>query len=65
MRLMFKNLMKMESLEIDFARIAREHKGTIYTVCYMFSKDEDEAISREAPVLAFTSAQYAIYGVSV
>ena len=42
MRLMFKNLMKMESLEIDFARIVREHKGTIYTVCYMFSKDEDE-----------------------
>lgn len=39
---MFKNLMKMESLEIDFARIVREHKGTIYTVCYMFSKDEDE-----------------------
>lgn len=39
---MFKNLMKMESLEIDFARIVRKHKGTIYTVCYMFSKDEDE-----------------------
>lgn len=39
---MFKNLMKMESLEIDFARIVREHKGAIYTVCYMFSKDEDE-----------------------
>ena len=39
---MFKNLMKMESLEIDFARIVREHKGTIYTVCFMFSKDEDE-----------------------
>lgn len=39
---MFKNLMKMESLEIDFARIVREHKGTIYMVCYMFSKDEDE-----------------------
>ena len=32
----------MDSLEIDFARIVREHKGTIYTVCYMFSKDEDE-----------------------
>lgn len=32
----------METLEIDFARIVREHKGTIYTVCYMFSKDEDE-----------------------
>lgn len=32
----------MKSLEIDFARIVREHRGTIYTVCYMFSKDEDE-----------------------
>ena len=32
----------METLEIDFARIVREHKSTIYTVCYMFSKDEEE-----------------------
>lgn len=32
----------MDSLELEFARIVREHKGTIYTVCYMFSKDEDE-----------------------
>ena len=32
----------MDSLEMDFARIVREHKGTIYTVCYMFSKDEEE-----------------------
>lgn len=32
----------MDSLELDFARIVKEHKGTIYTVCYMFSKDEDE-----------------------
>ena len=32
----------MQPLENDFARIVREHKGTIYTVCYMFSKDEDE-----------------------
>lgn len=32
----------MNSFEIDFARIVREHKGTIYTVCYMFSKDEEE-----------------------
>lgn len=32
----------MNSQELDFARIVREHKGTIYTVCYMFSKDEDE-----------------------
>ena len=32
----------MDSLELDFARIIREHKGTIYTVCYMFSKDKEE-----------------------
>ena len=32
----------MNSLEMDFARMVREHKGTIYTVCYMFSKDEEE-----------------------
>ena len=29
-------------MEVDFTKIVREHKGTIYTVCYMFSKDEDE-----------------------
>ena len=29
-------------MELDFARIVKEHRGTIYTVCYMFSKDEDE-----------------------
>lgn len=28
--------------EQDFARLVGEHKSTIYTVCYMFSKDEDE-----------------------
>ena len=39
---MCKNEKYMDSLEIDFARIVREHKGTIYTVCYMFSKDEEE-----------------------
>lgn len=32
----------MDSLELDFARIVKEHKSTVYTVCYMFSKDEDE-----------------------
>lgn len=32
----------MDSLELDFARIVKENKGTIYMVCYMFSKDEDE-----------------------
>ena len=39
---MCKKQNNMDSLEIDFARIVREHKGTIYTVCYMFSKDEEE-----------------------
>ena len=28
--------------ETDFERIVREHKSTIYTVCYMFSNDQDE-----------------------
>lgn len=32
----------MNSSEKEFARIVREHKATIYTVCYMFSKDKDE-----------------------
>ena len=32
--------------EIDFARIVREHKGTIYTICYMFSKDEADRKKR-------------------
>ena len=32
----------MEDKEKEFARIVREHKRRIYTVCYMFSKDADE-----------------------
>ena len=32
----------MDSLKLDFARVVREHKGTVYMVCYMFSKDEEE-----------------------
>ena len=32
----------MDSLELGFARVVREHKGTGYKVCYMFSKDEEE-----------------------
>ena len=32
----------MEINEAEFARIIRENKGTIYTVCYMFSKDKEE-----------------------
>lgn len=32
----------MEKKELDFTRMVNEHKRTIYTVCYMFSKDADE-----------------------
>jgi RNA polymerase sigma factor, sigma-70 family len=32
----------MKQQEEKFAQLVREHKSTIYTVCYMFSHDEDE-----------------------
>ena len=32
----------MKTLETAFAQIVKEHKNTIYTVCFMFSKDSDE-----------------------
>ena len=32
----------MKHQEELFAQLVREHKSTIYTVCYMFSHDEDE-----------------------
>ena len=32
----------MQVSEQQFAQFVREHKSTIYTVCYMFSKDNDE-----------------------
>ncbi len=32
----------MENREKEFERLIREHKSTIYTVCYMFSDDKDE-----------------------
>lgn len=32
----------MRDQEELFARLVREHKSTIYTVCYMFSHDEEE-----------------------
>ena len=33
---------KMKTLETAFAQMVKEHKNTIYTVCFMFSKDSDE-----------------------
>ncbi|MBO6079522.1 MAG: sigma-70 family RNA polymerase sigma factor [Bacteroidales bacterium] len=32
----------MTKKETDFEQMVREHKSTVYTVCYMFSKDTDE-----------------------
>lgn len=32
----------MDTSETEFAQIIREHKHTIYTVCFMFSKDAEE-----------------------
>ena len=32
----------METLETQFAQIVKENKSAIYTVCYMFSKDQEE-----------------------
>ena len=32
----------MKEKEKEFEKIVREHKNTIYTVCFMFSKDTDE-----------------------
>lgn len=32
----------MDKIEIDFEKIVKEHKSTIYMVCYMFSKNEEE-----------------------
>ncbi len=33
---------RMEDKKKEFERIVREHKDTIYTVCYMFSKEKAE-----------------------
>ena len=33
---------EMKQKEDQFARLVRENKSTIYTVCYMFSHDEEE-----------------------
>ena len=32
----------MEKNETLFANLIRQNRSTIYTVCYMFSKDNDE-----------------------
>ena len=37
-----KNIETMNQNEEDFEQQVRAHKATIYTVCYMFSKNQDE-----------------------
>ena len=37
-----KNIETMNQNEEDFEQQVRAHKVTIYTVCYMFSKNQDE-----------------------
>jgi RNA polymerase sigma factor (sigma-70 family) len=32
----------MEKLQSEFAQIVKENKSTIYTVCYMFSNNQDD-----------------------
>lgn len=32
----------MKTMETAFAQMVKEHKNTIYTVCFMFSKDSEE-----------------------
>lgn len=32
----------MDNKEQEFSKMVREHRSTIYTVCYMFSHDDDE-----------------------
>lgn len=32
----------MKDLEYEFEQMVRTHRSTIYTVCYMFSNDQDE-----------------------
>ncbi len=42
----------MKTQEQTFEEWVREHKGTIYTVCYMFSKDADEVADLFQEILA-------------
>ena len=42
LRLTDVNTRKMEKTEANFRHILQEHKSTIYSVCYMFSHEQDE-----------------------
>ena len=36
------NIESMKDFEREFEQMVRANRGTIYTVCYMFSNDQDE-----------------------
>ncbi|MBO4826084.1 MAG: hypothetical protein J5506_02450 [Prevotella sp.] len=40
----------MKDLEREFEQMVRENRSTIYTVCYMFSNDQDEVADFLVPV---------------
>ena len=42
---------EMKDLERDFEEIVKKNRGTIYTVCYMFSNDQDEVADMFQEVL--------------
>ena len=52
----------MTDTERQFAKTVREHKSTIYTVCYMFSKDDDEVNDLFQEVLINLWKGYASFG---
>ena len=40
----------METLEKQFATLVKEQKSTIYSICYMFSKDKDGISAKNVSV---------------
>lgn len=51
----------MNNEEQIFSRLVRENKSTIYTVCYMFSKDKDEVADLFQEVLIKLWRGYATF----
>ena len=51
----------MKDLESEFERMVRENRSTIYTVCYMFSNDQDEVadLFQEVLINLWTSCSWA------
>ena len=41
----------MENIELQFTRMVKEYRKTIYTVCYFFSKDTEEVNDLDQEIL--------------